>query len=137
MERGVKMMKKSHRITALCIMLAMLVAAIPAIMTEAAESRMTYIISYSADLYISDSGEASITGYVRGKSDVTSTYVSATLQKKSGNAWIDVEFWEDSSTEKNLSIVETYSVSRGTYRLVVTVSANTETKTAISGERTY
>ena len=122
------MMKKSH---------TMLVAAIPAIMTEAAESRMTYIISYSADLYISDSGEASITGYVRGKSDVTSTYVSATLQKKSGNAWIDVEFWEDSSTEKNLSIVETYSVSRGTYRLVVTVSANTETKTAISGERTY
>lgn len=74
---------------------------------------------------------------MRGKSDVTSTYVSATLQKKSGNAWIDVEFWEDSSTEKNLSIVETYSVSRGTYRLVVTVSANTETKTAISGERTY
>ncbi len=130
-------MKKSYRITALCIIFAMLVTVIPAIRTEAMEPRMTYIISYSADLYISDSGEASITGYVRGKGDVTSTYVSATLQRKSGNYWIDVESWEDSSTERNLSVVETYSVSRGTYRLVVTVTANTETKTAISDERTY
>lgn len=130
-------MKKSRRISALCIMIAMLAVAMPAIRTEAMESRMTYIISYSADLYISNSGEASITGYVRGKGDVTSTYVSATLQRKSGNYWIDVESWEDSSTERNLSVVETYSVSRGTYRLVVTVTANTETKTAISDERTY
>lgn len=79
----------------------MLVTVMPAIRTEAMESRMTYIISYSADLYISDSGEASITGYVRGKGDVTSTYVSATLQRKSGSYWIDVESWEDSSTERN------------------------------------
>ncbi len=98
---------------------------------------MTYIISYSSDLYISDSGEASITGYVRGKSDVTSTHVSATLQRKSGNDWIDVESWEDSSTKNSLSVMETYSVSRGTYRLVVTVTANTETKTAYSKEKKY
>lgn len=131
------MTRKHHGITALCIMLAMLAVAMSAIKAEAVEPRMTYIMSYSADLYISDSGEASITGYVRGKSDVTSTYVSATLQRKSGNDWIDVESWEDSSTGRYLSVLETYSVSRGTYRLVVTVSANTETKTAISGERTY
>lgn len=130
-------MKKSRRISALCIMIAMLAVAMPAIKAEAMEPRMTYIISYSADLYISDSGEASITGYVRGKGDVTSTYVSATLQRKSGSYWIDVESWEDSGTGRNLSVVETYSVSRGTYRLVVTVTANTETKTAISDERTY
>ena len=74
---------------------------------------------------------------MRGKSDVTSTYVSATLQRKSGNDWIDVESWEDSSTERYLSVLETYSVSRGTYRLVVTVTANTETKTVISNEKTY
>lgn len=48
-----------------------------------------------------------------------------------------MESWEDSGTGRNLSVVETYSVSRGTYRLVVTVTANTETKTAISDERTY
>lgn len=98
---------------------------------------MTYIISYAADLSISSSGEASITGYVRGKSGVTSTYVCATLQKQSGDDWIDVESWEDSSTNRNLSIVETYSVSRGTYRVVVTVTANTETKTTVSATRTY
>ena len=118
-------------------MLAMLAVVMPTIKVEAVEPRMTYIISYSSDLYISDSGEASITGYVRGKGDVTSTYVSATLQRKSGNDWIDVESWEDSSTKSSLSIMETYSVSRGTYRLVVTVTANTETKTAISDEKTY
>jgi hypothetical protein len=131
------MTRKHYGITALCIMLAMLAVVMPTIKVEAVEPRMTYIISYSSDLYISDSGEASITGYVRGKGDVTSTYVSATLQRKSGNDWIDVESWEDSSTKSSLSIMETYSVSRGTYRLVVTVTANTETKTAISDEKTY
>lgn len=131
------MTRKHYGITALCIMLAMLAVVMPTIKVEAVEPRMTYITSYSSDLYISDSGEASITGYVRGKSDVTSTYVSATLQRKSGNDWIDVESWEDSSTKSSLSIMETYSVSRGTYRLVVTVTANTETKTAISDEKTY
>ncbi len=131
------MTRKHYGITALCIMLAMLAVVMPIIKVEAVEPRMTYIISYSSDLYISDSGEASITGYVRGKGDVTSTYVSATLQRKSGNDWIDVESWEDSSTKNSLSIMETYSVSRGTYRLVVTVTANTETKTAISNEKTY
>lgn len=130
-------MKKPRRILTLCTMIAMLAVVMPDIKTEAMEPRMTYIISYSADLYISDSGEASITGYVRGKGDVTSTSVSATLQKKSGSYWIDVESWDDSGTGRNLSVVETYSVSRGTYRLVVTVTANTETKTAISDERTY
>ena len=131
------MTRKHYGITALCIMLAMLAVVMPTIKVEAVEPRMTYIISYSSDLYISDSGEASITGYVRGKGDVTSTYVSATLQRKSGNDWIDVESWEDSSTKSSLSIMETYSVSRGTYRIVVTVTANTETKTAISDEKTY
>ena len=131
------MTRKHYGITALCIMLAMLAVVMPTIKVEAVEPRMTYIISYSSDLYISDSGEASITGYVRGKGDVTSTYVSATLQRKSGNDWIDVESREDSSTKSSLSIMETYSVSRGTYRLVVTVTANTETKTAISDEKTY
>lgn len=131
------MTRKHYGITALCIMPAMLVVAMPTIKAEAVEPRMTYIISYSSDLYISDSGEASITGYVRGKSDVTSTHVSATLQRKSGNDWIDVESWEDSSTKNSLSVMETYSVSRGTYRLVVTVTANTETKTAYSKEKKY
>lgn len=108
------MTRKHYGITALCIIPAMLAVAMPTIKAEAAEPRMTYITSYSSDLYISDSGEASITGYVRGKSDVTSTYVSATLQRKSGNDWIDVESWEDSSTKNSLSVMETYSVSRGT-----------------------
>lgn len=131
------MTKRSEKITALFILLAMLVAVIPTIKAEAVEPRMTYIISYAADLSISSSGEASITGYVRGKGDVTSTYVCATLQKQSGEDWVDVESWEDSSTKKNLLVVETYSVSRGTYRVVVTVTANTETKTAISATKTY
>ena len=130
-------MKRSKKITALCIAIAMLFAVMPTVQAEAVEARMTYIISYAADLSISSSGEASITGYVRGTSGVTSTYVCATWQKQSGNDWIDVESWEDSSTNRNLSIVETYSVSRGTYRVVVTVTANTETKTTVSVTRTY
>lgn len=78
------MTRKHYGITALCIIPAMLAVAMPTIKAEAAEPRMTYIISYSSDLYISDSGEASITGYVRGKSDVTSTYVSVKSLEMTG-----------------------------------------------------
>lgn len=50
------MKKRSKKITALFIMLAMLVAVMPTIKAEAVEPRMTYIISYAADLSISSSG---------------------------------------------------------------------------------
>jgi hypothetical protein len=51
--------------------------------------------------------------------------------------WVDVESWETSSDTRSASVAETYQVSRGTYRVTMICSADGETKTATSAERTY
>lgn len=101
------------------------------------DPRMSSISTYSTELSISSDGVASISGFVRGKTGVTSTYVKVTLQKKVSGVWIDVESWEDSSNTRSASIAETYQISRGTYRVSMTCSADGETKTVTSVERAY
>ena len=49
----------------------------------------------------------------------------------------DVQSWESSGSGRNATIAETYSVSRGTYRVVALIKAGTESKSPISAERTY
>ena len=105
--------------------------------TQAVEPRMTSIFSYSTELSISSNGVATITGAVNGKSGVTNTYVKVTLQKSQSGKWVDVKSWEDASSNRSASVSETYQVSRGTYRVTMTCSANTETKTLTSSEKTY
>lgn len=134
-------MKKIRRTAVICICMLFCGLALPVSVhakeaNAQIEPRMTNIYAYHTDLSISSDGIASISGYVRGKSGVTGTYVEVTLQKKVSGAWVDVESWEDSGT-RNASVAETYSVSRGTYRVVMTCSADGETKTAISAERSY
>ncbi|MBO5324724.1 MAG: hypothetical protein J6A80_00695 [Lachnospiraceae bacterium] len=102
------------------------------------ESRMTYIASYSTDLSISSTGVASITGRVRGKTGVTSSYVKCTLQMSVGGGWVDVKSWEDSSSTPNATVGVDYQLSsRGTYRVSMECRANTEEKTGTSAYRTY
>lgn len=102
-----------------------------------AEPRMTSISSYSTELTISTDGVASVTGFVRGKSGVTNTYVKVTLQQKVSDSWVDVKFWEDSNSTRSTTVAETYEVSRGTFRVTMTCSADGETKTLTSAERIY
>lgn len=88
-------MKRINRIcNALAICMCMLICgAVSPIKVSAKEAniqmvepRMTYIYSYSTELSISSDGVATVTGMIRGKSGVTSTYVKVTLQKnESGN----------------------------------------------------
>lgn len=101
------------------------------------EPRMTYISTYSTDLSISNTGLATITGQVRGKTGVTSTYVKVTLQKYVSGNWVDVKGWEDSQSGRSAFVSETYQITKGTYRVVMTCSANTETKSLTSAEKTY
>ena len=106
--------------------------------TASVEPRMTYISSYTTTLSISDTGLASVTGMVRGKSGVTSTYVKCTLQMSVGGGWVDVKTWEITSSTPNATIAENYQLSsRGTYRVYMECRANTEEKTATSAYRTY
>ena len=96
---------------------------------------MTYISGYSAELRISDTGKATIQAFVL--SNNTSNYIKATLQKKSGNSWINVKSWEISEHGSCTSVTETYSVSKGTYRVKATIKANSETVHATSASKTY
>ncbi len=97
-----------------------------------------YINSYSVELSISDSGEADIEASVRGKSGVCSTSITVTLQKQTANGWEEVESWEKSNDSAYTKISETYRVSsKGAYRLVATVKANTESKDMQSQEVIY
>lgn len=102
------------------------------------DSRASYIISYATQLSISDTGVASVTGNVRGKSTVTSSYVKCTLQISIGGGWVDVKSWEASSTSSGATVAQTYQLSsRGTYRVYMECRANTEEKTATSTYQTY
>ena len=99
--------------------------------------RMAYISAYGTELTISKSGQASVTGFVRGKSGVDNAYVKVTLQKKVSGTWTNVKSWDKSSAGRNASIAETYSVSKGTYRVYASIKAGTESKNITSAERTY
>ena len=91
------------------------------------DARMTYISSYNVWLSISGDGIASISGSVNGKPGVTHAYVKVTLQKSVSGTWQNVESWEDSSDSRDALVDITYQVSKGTYRAVMTCSANDET----------
>ena len=127
-------------ITCICVLFGSFTVPIVVQAEEGTEidSRMTYISSYSTSLNISSDGVASVSGIVRGKADVTSSYVKCTLQMSVGGGWADVKSWEVSSTSTGATIAETYQLySHGTYRVYMVCRANTEEKTGTSAYRTY
>lgn len=130
------------RVFILCICILFSGMSIPIIVhaedTVEVEPRMTYISSYSCSLNISESGVASVTGTVRGKSGVSSAYVKCTLQMSVSGDWVDVISWEDSRSDSYATVSETYQLySHGTYRVSMVCRANTEEKTGTSAYRTY
>ena len=134
-------MKKLYRILVICVCVAFfnLTTSFLAFAQETndqVEPRMENISTFSTELTISN-GIASVTGSVRGKAGVTNTYVKVTLQKSESGEWVDIQSWEDSNNTRSTTIAETYPVSRGTYRVTMICSADGETKTATSAERTY
>ena len=96
-------LKRIGRLVAICIC-AVCVGIIPItahameVSDKQIQPRMDYISSYGTELTISDSGEASVTGFVRGKKGVTNAYVKVTLQKKVSGSWVYVQSWESSGS---------------------------------------
>ena len=122
----------------LCIVAVQAPAAeVQAGVPEQVQPFMESIASYSADLAISDSGSASVTAYVIAKGNAASTYVKATLQKKSENGWVDVKSWKKTGNGGYTGVIETYPVSRGKYRVKAAIQADSETRNVITVTRTY
>lgn len=134
--------KKIRKGISLACCLCIVAAQTPAVTVQAkvpeqAQPFMESIASYSADLAISDNGIASVTAYVIAKGNATSTYVKATLQKKSENGWLDVKSWKNTGNGGYTGVIKTYPVSRGKYRVIATIKADSETRNVTTVTRTY
>ncbi|KXG77107.1 hypothetical protein [Thermotalea metallivorans] len=88
-----------------------------------------YINQASTSLTISASGTATVYGYVQKTPAGKNIYLTSTLQRYSNGSWTDVKSWSKSSTSSSASILETYQVSSGTYRV--------ETYYYVSGDGGY
>lgn len=130
-------MKALRKLGVLLTLTCILVVSIGKSVVQAKETRMVSIYSSSASLTIASDGTATIEASVMGKVGVTSTSVVATLQRETSSGWDDVATWEDSNTSRRTTISETYQVSRGTYRVVATVTADGETATKTSTTEIY
>jgi hypothetical protein len=101
--------------------------------SAATESEMsvkyTYINQASTSLSISSSGTATVYGFVQKTPAGKSIYLSSTLQRNSNGTWSNIKSWSASSTSSSASILETYQVSSGTYRV--------ETYYYVSGDGGY
>lgn len=101
--------------------------------SAAPESEMsvkyTYINQASTSLTISASGTATVYGYVQKTPAGKNIYLTSTLQRYSNGSWTDVKSWSKSSSSSSASILETYQVSSGTYRV--------ETYYYVSGDGGY
>lgn len=88
-----------------------------------------YINQASTSLTISASGTATVYGYVQKTPAGKNIYLTSTLQRYSNGSWTDVKSWSKSSSSSSASILETYQVSSGTYRV--------ETYYYVSGDGGY
>lgn len=134
-------MKTVKRKWAVLAVFGLLLMCAPATVTaqtaEAVQPMAVYISGSDADLSISDNGVANVSAYVRGRSGTTSTSVQLTLQVKSGTTWLSTKTWYKSTNGISTTVNETYTVPKGTYRVVATVKADTESRTITTASKTY
>jgi len=131
------MSKKRFLSAALGVLLLLSVSAPGALAmgetSTAPESEMsvkyTYINQASTSLSISSSGTATVYGFVQKTPAGKSIYLSSTLQRNTNGTWSNVKGWSASSTSSSATILETYQVSSGTYRV--------ETYYYVSGDGGY
>lgn len=92
--------------------------------------------SYSAYLDISSNGVATVKASVKPTGNY-STSVVAKLQRRTAEGWEDVKIWSTAGQGGYTFLSETYSVSKGTYRVYAIVKAGSETQYPISASKTY
>lgn len=106
--------------------------------TQEFAEQSTVITPYWANIasikpYISVSGgTASITASVSGYSNVTSLKITATIQKQTLWWWDDVKSFSKTIYSSSGTLSDSYAVGSGTFRLKVTVTADSETATVYS-----
>ena len=85
--------------------------------------RYTYTCEVMAGLEISSSGTATCRGRIQVYSSTSHIAMRVNLYRKEGSSWIKEVGWTDSCDGRYaLSIIQTYAVSAGTYKVVTTAA---------------
>lgn len=115
------------RFYALVVTLLVIVACVPvsagaAIRDDVIVQPMyLYTREVKATLSISGSGTALCEGKIKGWASDSNITMTVTLYKQSGTSWLEVTSWSESATGvSSLTIMESYGVNAGTYKVVVT-----------------
>jgi len=134
---GINMLMRKLLTAALSVLLVTFALTPTALATEETSAtpesdvsiQYVYINQASTSLTISASGTATVYGYVQKTPAGKNIYLTSTLQRYSNGSWTDVKSWSKSSSSSSASILETYQVSSGTYRV--------ETYYYVSGDGGY
>lgn len=99
--------------------------------------KMSYIKSGTCTLNILGN-TARVICSVRSSSNVTSTSITARLQKSNdnGKTWSTIQTW-NASGSSTCSLSKSKTIGRGYYRVHSTIKANSESKNIISREKRY
>ena len=122
-------MSKKRFLSAALGVLLLLTVSVPGAPESEMSVKYTYINQASTSLSISAGGTATVYGFVQKTPAGKYIYLSSTLQRNSNGTWSDVTSWSASSTSSSASILETYQVTSGTYRV--------ETYYYVSGDGGY
>lgn len=101
-----------------------------------------YALTYKTKVSLSiSSGIAACSSYVKASDTSSTVSITVKLCKKEGNSWVSVKSWSVQNQEYAAYVDETYSVSKGTYRLhmsgtVVSADGTIENVSGVSAEKT-
>ena len=102
-----------------------------------ATPRYISISKCNATLTLAGEADVYVKGEVIGVSGTSKTSIVAVLQRQRGGSWVDVKTWEKSSASKSVSLQENYPISSGTYRVLLTGTADSESTTVYSSTLNY
>lgn len=63
--------------------------------------------------------------------------ITMTLQKASGNSWINVTTWSGSKTSTRFSFEKSRNISKGKYRVKAKIKYGSDSKTTYSSSKSY
>lgn len=85
-------------------------SAFAAVKDDAISPLYLYTRRVTASLSISDSGQATCSGYVKANSSESGISITITLYKQSGKSWSKVTSWSTSGTSQILDIAKNRQV---------------------------
>lgn len=122
----------------ICFLLILLPMSVFGKNADRAQLQLGYLSNYGIAFDISPKGNANITAYVYGNGETKSTYIHLILQQQTKpNHWDKIMSWRVFPKTRCANVVETYALTKGTYRIKAILKANEEEKILYSDVLTF